>query len=147
MSFLDGVLRFFGADDYEQDSERIVEYPGSATEHQASLRDDGDGAVISMPESEATFVYVVRPERDESGQARYNLKAYKRFLQERRALVLDLSELAKTDLNEAERLVDYLAGAVDMVDGEAREITKNVFIFAPSNVRLAGDPLRPVEVG
>ena len=147
MSFLDGVLRFFGADDYDQDGEHTVEYPNPKAQHPTESPTDDNGGVIAMPEAEAIAICVVRPERDERGQARYSLKSYKRFLQERHALVLDLSELAKADINEAKRVVDYLAGAVDMVDGEAREITKNVFVFAPFGVRLAGDPLKPVEVG
>jgi FtsZ-interacting cell division protein YlmF len=64
----------------------------------------------------------------------------------RQALVLDVNELAADDEDAATRVVDYLTGVVEAVEGSVFQVTKNIFIFAPSNVKLAGDPLEQIEV-
>jgi cell division inhibitor SepF len=64
----------------------------------------------------------------------------------RQALVLDINALAADDIDQATRVVDYLSGVVEAVEGSVWEVTKNIFVFAPKNVKLAGDPLKPVEV-
>jgi len=147
MSFLDGVLRFFGAEDDEMDDGGIVEYPVAQPEmHEGEPEELAQERIIAMPEPGQSTVYVVKPERDAKGNALYNLTAYTDFLQCRQAMIVDVNELAAVDVSEAKRVVDFLAGAVKMVDGYTYEITTNVFIFTPHNVKLAGDPLKPVEV-
>ena len=145
MSLMDGVWRLIGVHDDEQEDVTEMEYP--ARNRQASaLPAEGEAAIIAMPEPECAAVYVVRPARNEQGESQYSLSAYVNFLKSRQALILDVNELARVDLEEAKRVVDFLAGAVRMAEGEAFEITTNVFIFAPHNIKLAGDPLRRVEV-
>ena len=147
MSFLDGVLRFFGAEDDDMDDGGIVEYPVQRDEMiKREPVSPAEEQIITMPEPGQSTVYVVRPERDGKGDAHYNLTAYTEFLQSRQALIVDVNELAAVDVSEARRVIDFLAGAVKMVDGYTYEITTNVFIFTPHNVKLAGDPLKPVEV-
>ena len=147
MSFIDGVLRFFGAEDDELDDGGIVEYPVTQTDSDDRVSDGQvEERIIEMPEPGQYTVYVVKPERDAKGNAQYNLTAYTDFLQSRQAMIVDVNALAAIDVSEAKRVVDFLAGAVKMVDGYTYEVTTNVFIFTPHNVRLAGDPLKPVEV-
>lgn len=145
MSLMDGVWRLIGVHDDEQ--EDIIEMEHPARKRQASAASaEGDAELIELPEPETTAVFVVKPARNEKGESQYSLSAYVNFLKSRQALILDVNELARIDLEEAKRVVDFLAGAVRMAEGEAFEITTNVFIFAPYNIKLAGDPLRRVEV-
>ena len=148
MSFLTGVMRLFGADDVDAEREQVVEYPSRRTPPAAAVRveDDAEGGIISMPEPDTTTVFVARPERETGGGRMFNVKTYADYLRTRQALVLDINELARDDYAEATRVVDYLSGAVEMVDGTVWEVTKNVFIFAPHNVHVDGDPLKQVEV-
>ena len=148
MSFLNGVMRLFGADDVDAEREQVVDYPSRRTPPPAAMRaeDDAEGGIISMPEPDTTTVFVVRPEREAGGGRLFNVKTYADYLRTRQALVLDINELARDDYAEATRVVDYLSGAVEMVDGMVWEVTKNVFIFAPHNVRVDGDPLKQLEV-
>jgi FtsZ-interacting cell division protein YlmF len=146
MSFLDGVWRLIGAHDDEQDDDRVMEYPHKQRQIPPDMHADPDGEIIAMPEPDKLAVYVARPSRNAKGDAQYSLSAYVNFLKGHQALILDVNELARGDLEEAKRVVDYLAGAVRMAEGEAFEITQNVFVFAPYNVKLSGDPLKRVEV-
>ena len=152
MGFLAGVWRLLGAEDDDIEREGIVEYPAAPSSDEFMPRDgmvdtrDPDGGVISMPEPAITTIFVVRPERDDTGENLFHVKQYARFLLTRQALVLDVNELAAEDVNTAMRVVDYLSGVVEAVDGTVWEVTKNIFIFAPNGVKLAGDPLKQVKV-
>lgn len=145
MSIWNGVWRMLGADD-EHEQEALLEYPGEATAV-AGLEQHGEAErIISMPEAENATLFVVRPEMDDNGKGNFSLKQYAGYLMTRQAMVLDVNELAAKDMEEARRVVDYLCGVVAAVDGKVWEVTRNIFIFAPSTVSLAGDPLRQIEV-
>jgi len=73
-------------------------------------------------------------------------EGYANELLSRKAIIVDVNELAVEDLDEATRVIDYLSGVAEAVAGSIYEIAKNIFIFAPSNVSLDGDPLKQVEV-
>lgn len=146
MGFLDGVWRLIGVHDDEQDDGQVMEYPQPNRRRASDPQADPEAEIIAMPELERLAMYVARPRRDANGKAQYSLSAYVNFLKGHQALILDVNELAATDLEDAKRVVDYLAGAVRMAEGEAFELTQNVFIFAPYNVTLSGDPLKRVEV-
>ena len=144
MSLLAGVMRLFGADD--DVNEGLMDYPAPETAQASGMAADAQSGIIEMPEPASTTLFVVRPEFDGGGQPAYSLKAYARYLLTRQALVLDINELAGDNVIEATRIVDYLSGVVEAVEGSVWEVTKNIFIFAPKGVKLAGDPLKPVEV-
>ena len=99
-----------------------------------------------MPDAENATLFVVRPGMDGKGAVNFSLKQYAAYLMTRQAMVLDVNELAAENMDEARRVVDYLCGVVAAVDGTVWEVTRNIFIFAPSTVSLAGDPLRQIEV-
>lgn len=146
MSFMSGVMRFLGAEDDDTAAGKVVEYP---TPNAVVKPEPASGPVeklIQMPQQPSTTVFVVKPALDESGKPCYGLKSYARYLLTRQALVLDINEVAAGDVAKAMRIVDYLSGVVEAVDGNVWEVTKNIFVFAPRNVKLAGDPLTPVEV-
>jgi FtsZ-interacting cell division protein YlmF len=170
MGFVAGVMRLFGVvDDYSQD-EQILEYPGQqrnmpeayTQQHSERSRAGLLGAMqsrhsvpegaapaprmLNMPVSDRQTVFIVWPTLDGSGKPGFSMKTYAGYLLTRQALVLDVNELAALDLDEATRVVDYLSGVVEAVEGNVWEVSKNIFIFAPNNVALAGDPLKPLEV-
>ncbi|MCC7477598.1 cell division protein SepF [bacterium] len=160
MGFVAGVMRLFGVVD-EDPQDNMLEYPVAA-QSQAPVPSGGrmqayearhqqpaqaeQPRVINMPQPEKQTVFIVRPAFDDSGRPAFSMKTYACYLLTRQALVLDVNELAATDLEEATRVVDYLSGVVEAVEGSVWEVAKNIFIFAPNNVGLAGDPLKPLEV-
>lgn len=57
-------------------------------------------------------------------------------LMEKRPVIVNFEN---TDSDVAHRIVDFVSGTVYALDGEPRKISRNVFLFAPSNVTLASD--------
>lgn len=162
MGFVAGVMRLFGVVD-EDPQDNMLEYPApvqsvssaaSAGGRMQAFEPRGQHGpaqqeaprVINMPQPEKQTVFIVRPTLQESGQPAFSMKTYASYLLTRQALVLDVNELAALDLEEATRVVDYLSGVVEAVEGSVWEVSKNIFIFAPNNVALAGDPLKPLQV-
>ncbi|MDQ3023467.1 MAG: cell division protein SepF [bacterium] len=144
MGFMTGVLRMLGAAEEEQEYEQIVEYPtrGRAGREQA----EQEGRILSMPGHDATTMCIYRPQMQAPGQPGFSMRTYAGELLARKAIIVDVNELAAEDLDEATRVIDYLSGVAEAVAGSIYEIAKNIFIFAPSNITLGGDPLKQVEV-
>lgn len=163
MGFVTGVMRLFGVVD-EDPQDNMLEYPAPVHSQPPASAASGrmqsyeprspygqsvqqeEPRVINMPQPERQTVFIVRPSLEESGRPSFSMKTYASYLLTRQALVLDVNELAASDLEEATRVVDYLSGVVEAVEGSVWEVSKNIFIFAPNNVALAGDPLKPLEV-
>jgi hypothetical protein len=148
MSFISGVWRLLGAEVDEGNDENIVEYPSShpAAQSRAAAIERQAERIIALPEPEATVLSVVRPELDGNGKGQYSLKRYRDMLLKRQAMVVDINQLATADETQAKRVIDFLAGVVLAVEGSVFEVSKNIFIFAPKNVKLAGDPIKQVEL-
>jgi FtsZ-interacting cell division protein YlmF len=149
MGFIAGVWRMLGAVDNELDNEAIVDYPQPQHSPTASAPAQQHGpAVINMPspQGSSSTLCFGRPELAEGGQPSFSMKGFANQLLNRQALLLDVNSLAAQDMDEATRLVDYLSGVVEAVDGSVWEVTKNIFLFAPRNVALSVDALKQLEV-
>ncbi|MCH7472052.1 cell division protein SepF [bacterium] len=152
MGFIRGVWRLMGADDEDGIADRDVRatssrgYPIVDESALPAVRDEPQDGIISMPAGEGSTIFIAHPGIGDSGKVDFSLKTYASYLLTRQALVLDVNDLAAADLGEATRVVDYLSGVVEAVDGIVWEVANNIFIFAPRNVNLAGDPIKQVEV-
>lgn len=56
-------------------------------------------------------------------------------LRSRNATTISLDKLPKTDAN---RLIDFVAGASAALDGDFHKMTEQVFLFCPANIRIVG---------
>lgn len=54
-------------------------------------------------------------------------------LRSRNATTISLDKLKKTDAN---RLVDFVAGASAALDGDFHKMTESVFVFCPANIKI-----------
>lgn len=61
------------------------------------------------------------------------------YLQEGRTIVLNLHLL---DKEQAQRLVDFVSGATQALNGNQQKIADTVFIFAPKNIAISADTLK-----
>lgn len=52
-------------------------------------------------------------------------------LRERRAVIMNMKGL---DEDKAQRLLDFVSGAVHALDGHQKQIGEGIFLFSPSNV-------------
>jgi FtsZ-interacting cell division protein YlmF len=146
MGFMTGVWRMLGAIGDEVDEETLVEYPVQHGDRHAAPAPKSAG-IIDMPRgADASTLCFGRPLVQDGGQPAFSMKAYAGHLLNRQALILDVNELAGQDVDEATRLVDYLSGVVEAVDGTVWEVSKNIFLFAPRNIGLSGDELKQIEV-
>jgi cell division inhibitor SepF len=147
MGFMEGVWRLLGADDHEDEREEaVVDYQ---SHHRAPAPEPPSGGsdILQLPrQSDHTTMFVVKPQGEAAGSPSYSLRSYAQYLLSHHALIVDVNELADSDIDEATRVIDYLSGVVEAVDGSVFEITNNIFVFAPDNIELAGDPLKQVEV-
>lgn len=143
MSFIKGVWRLLGAETDEQEQAGIIEHPAAAKPKQF---DASSAEVISMPPPLEATLHVLRPEPGTSKKSKYTLKRYAEYLRAKQAIILDVNMVAKVDKVEATRIVDVLTGVIAGIDGSIWEVGKNIFVFAPKNYKLKGDPLKKVEV-
>ncbi len=56
-------------------------------------------------------------------------------LRSRNATTISLDKLPKSDAN---RLIDFVAGASAALDGDFHKMTEQVFLFCPANIRIVG---------
>jgi FtsZ-interacting cell division protein YlmF len=147
MGFIAGVWRMLGAVDNEVDSETIVDYPQPQHSQPPPAQESTPGVInMPAPAGAGSTLCFGRPQLADSGQPAFSMKSFANQLLNRQALILDVNSLATQDMDEATRLVDYLSGVVEAVDGSVWEVTKNIFLFAPRNVALSGDDLKQLEV-
>ena len=94
----------------------------------------GSSKVIGMPSSSASGsgirVVVYQPQSyDDTQRIIDELKSH-------RAIIINLENL-KVDV--AQRVLDFISGAVYALDGSVRKISRGIFLVAPSNVDISGN--------
>jgi FtsZ-interacting cell division protein YlmF len=63
-------------------------------------------------------------------------------LRSRAATTISLENMKKLD---ASRLVDFVAGASAAIDGDFHKLSEQVYVFAPSNIKISA-PAKPVTL-
>jgi FtsZ-interacting cell division protein YlmF len=149
MSFISGVWRLLGADVDESENENIVEYPSSHPAMQSraeAVQARPIEQIIAMPEPLSMVICVVRPGLDNGGKEQYSMKRYCDMLRKNQAMIVDLNDLSTVDEEHAVRVIDILNGIILANEGRVYKIAKNIYIFTPKNVKMAGDPIEQVEI-
>ena len=90
--------------------------------------------VVAYPGARGNELMVIEP-RSLSEDSVQLIK----YLQEGRTVVLNLHLL---DKENAQRLVDIIAGATQALRGHQQKINDTVFIFAPTNISISADTLK-----
>ena len=115
----------------EDNAARNPEYTTTPIKKQAPKTRDN---VVSYPGARGTELMVIEP-RSFSEDSMQLIK----YLQEGRTIVLNLHLL---DKEQAQRLVDFVSGATQALNGHQQKIADTVFIFAPTNISISADSLR-----
>ena len=102
--------------------ERSYDY-GMGSESQTEISGADSGATIEMK--------VVKPTSYKIEEA----KQYGDLLLDRKTVLLNLES---TSLEDARRLLDFLAGVVHAVDGKIEKVGKKTFVATPHNVDVTG---------
>ncbi|MBX9689396.1 MAG: cell division protein SepF, partial [Candidatus Obscuribacterales bacterium] len=65
-------------------------------------------------------------------------------LRSRHATTISLDKLKKNDAN---RLVDFVAGASAALDGDFHKMTEQVFVFCPANIKIINSAKQQQNLG
>lgn len=103
----------------------------------ASSRSDSsrEGSLVSLPGGSGSRfrLIVVHPQKFDEVQYIAN------HLKERRPVILNLEGIAK---DEAQKLVNFLSGAIFALDGEMQHIGSSILLFTPVDVEVSSDDVR-----
>ena len=75
-------------------------------------------------------VFVIRPQAFDDAQTVVD------FMKRGKVIVINMEGL---QLEPAQRIIDFIGGACDALDGSIQGISNNIFIAAPSNIAVTGD--------
>jgi cell division inhibitor SepF len=84
----------------------------------------------SVPTTQATRVILVEPAKYE------DVLTIAEHLQNRKAVVFNVQRLTR---EEAMRVVDFISGAIHIMDGSIKKVSSNAFLCALDNVDISGD--------
>ncbi|OPX21771.1 MAG: hypothetical protein B1H03_05970 [Planctomycetales bacterium 4484_113] len=149
MSFLQGLLRFFGL--VEVDEDKILDYPEKAV--QESTADSSEEHLLDyrrareeMPlmRTESKLV-IARPELTRTGRVSFSLSIYTEDLKEGCVLLVDVSRVVSRNREEARKIVHFLSGVTEALDGKSYEVVPNLYLFTPSGVQVKGGILHEQE--
>ncbi len=120
------VTNFFTGVDEEVENEEYFKKEEKA-EPEISVK---KGKVVNINTTTQLKVVVVTPESfDEARDIANHLK-------QKKPVVINLEGVEK---DIARRIVDFLSGAVDALDGNIQKISTGIFLIAPYNVGIMGD--------
>lgn len=143
MGLVSSIKDFIGGessyeDDYE-DFEEVEEYADDeepvrrpALAKFASRRSDSSRTEQSLSYENDITIIKVRKYDDATSIAS--------VLKERRPVIFDVIEMEKSD--EAEKVVNFMVGAVFAVDGNIKRISGGIFIATPKNMKINSDEIR-----
>ena len=86
--------------------------------------------VVNMSQSSQFKLVVMQPAKFEDAQEICE------HLKSKKPVVINLEDVGK---EEAQRIIDFLSGAVFALDGNIQKVSNLIFLIAPHNVDLMGD--------
>jgi cell division inhibitor SepF len=128
------VLDFVGwessAEEEEEFYEEEVESTASKNDRFASQRKNPQGKVLSMNNNNNLKVVIQSPQNIlEARELCDHLKANKPVIM----------NVEGVDTPLAQRMVDFLSGAVYCLDGDIQKISTGIFLATPASIEITGD--------
>jgi cell division inhibitor SepF len=88
------------------------------------------GKVVNIHTSSYIKVVIYQPTSFDDTQSIIN------SLKTRKPIVVNLESL---DANLAQRVLDFISGAVYAIDGTIQKVSRGIFVLAPSNIDIVGN--------
>lgn len=133
---LNKMLNLVGWETEEEEVEDIAEETAEETSRvpnylqSFSKKPQQQSKVVNIHSNSQFKVVIMQPESfDDARDVCDHLK-------NKKPVVVNLEHLTK---ETAQRVVDFLSGAVYAVDGEIQKVSTGIFMIAPSNVEVMGD--------
>lgn len=130
---IDKILNFIGLEETIIDETEIQE---DDTLHQEELLEPyfkprhKKGKVVNIHTSSYVKVVIYQPLSFDDTQSIIN------NLKTRKPIVVNLESL---DTNLAQRVLDFISGAVYALDGTIQKVSRGIFVLAPSNIDIIGN--------
>lgn len=132
---LEKVLDFVGwetDEDYEDDiyEDEIVESTPHRAERHTSQKRSPQGKVLSMNNNNNLKVVVLAPQ---------NILEARELCDHLRSNKPIIMNVEGVDTPLAQRMVDFLSGAVYCLDGDIQKISSGIFLATPASIEITGD--------
>lgn len=137
MSIVNKMLNLIGFEtsdnDYEEELIENSEFSNSSVfeEDETETFDGGKrNKVVKIHTTAQLKLVVMQPESFEDAREIAN------HLKNKKPVVINLEAVER---NAAQRIVDFLSGAVYALDGNIQKVANGIFLIAPYNVGIMGD--------
>ncbi|MGI5908427.1 MAG: cell division protein SepF [Christensenellales bacterium] len=114
----------------DQQIEDVVEEPVQEMQEPPAPVRSRKGKIVNMPSSNNMKMIVFQPMSYEDTQSVID------NLKNRKPVVVNLEAL---DLDVAQRVLDFMSGAVYAVNGTIQKVSRCIFVLAPNNVDVVGN--------
>ena len=115
----------YEADDYDQSRSRTRMKSSNNTSNPSKLV-----SINSRNNNRRSQVFVIKPQDISHAQT------VTQYLKEGNLVVINMEGI---EIHIAQRIIDFIGGACDALDGSIQGISNNIFIAAPSNIDVTGD--------
>lgn len=137
VAIVNKVLDFLGVEtNGEEDFDEELEYETSEVENEEETEERGffkRNKVVSMPQVQQVRMVITQPTSFEQSEEICG------YLKEKKSVIINLEYVNK---DVARRIIDFVAGAVNALDGHMQKISNAIFLVAPMNYDIASDLAR-----
>lgn len=115
---------------YDDDDEEEYSSRRSRLRQSKSTTNPSKLVSINSRNNRRSQVFVIKPQDISHAQT------VTQYLKEGNLVVINMEGV---EIHIAQRIIDFIGGACDALDGSIQGISNNIFIAAPSNVAVTGD--------
>lgn len=137
VAIVNKVLDFLGVETNSQEEyDEEYEYETVDVENDEETEERGffkRNKVVSMPQVQQVRMVITQPTSFEQSEEICG------YLKEKKSVIINLEYVNK---DVARRIIDFVAGAVNALDGHMQKISNAIFLVAPMNYDIASDLAR-----
>lgn len=136
VAIVNKVLDFLGVEtngQEEYDEENEYETLENESEEETEERGFFKRKVVPMPQAQQVRMVITQPTSFEQSEEICG------YLKEKKSVIINLEYVNK---DVARRIIDFVAGAVNALDGHMQKISNAIFLVAPMNYDIASDLAR-----
>ena len=137
VAIVNKVLDFLGVEtNEEEDYEEVNGYENDVENEDEEVEERGffkRNKVVAMPQVQQVKMVITQPTTFEQSEEICG------YLKEKKSVIMNLEYVNK---DVARRIIDFVAGAVNALDGHMQKISNSIFLVAPINYDIASDLAR-----
>ena len=136
VAIVNKVLDFLGVETSGQEEYEENEFDTVEVENEEETEERGffkRNKVVSMPQVQQVRMVITQPTSFEQSEEICG------YLKEKKSVIINLEYVNK---DVARRIIDFVAGAVNALDGHMQKISNAIFLVAPMNYDIASDLAR-----